>query len=287
MKSFAVAAVIMISSLSAWAATPKADKASSEKKGQESAAAQLKYMREHQRALDLALSGKEREALKILSKLTTENFSRDEKDRVYLSIGRIQYQLGKLNEALEAYNKVTPGSTSWLEALEERATVMLRQGRPENALATLKTVSAPIYKDQIRSEAFFLTAFAQMRICDYKSVFKTLDLFKERYREKVKTWESAQAKDSTARRNLDEVQKTVQKLNLVEAETIQHLFVSESGKPQAGSPPPIRKDKDQLTFPTNHEIDAKEIWLDEVDAFRVTAKECPTKNEAVPVARKE
>jgi len=286
MKPFAVVAVILASSLSAWAA-PKAEKASPQKRVRVSAAAQLKSVRDHRRALDLALAGKSKEALKILTRLTTKDFSAEEKDRVYLSIGRIQYQLGNLNEALEAYNKVRAGGPSWLEALEERATVMLRQGRPEDALATLKTVAAPIYKDQIRSEAFFLTAFAQMRICDYKSVFKTLDLFKERYREKVKTWESAQAKDPSARRNLNEVQKTIQKLNLVEAETIQHLYVSEGGKRQAGAPPPIQKGQDQLTFPTNHEIDAKEIWLDEVDAFRVTAKECPTKTEAVPVARKE
>lgn len=286
MKSFAIAAVISFSALYAWAA-PKADATSSKAKAQDSATAQLKFAREHKRALDLALSGKEKDALKVLTRLTSENVNADEKDRIYLSIGRIQYQLGKLNEALDAYGKVRAGSPSWLEALEERSVVMLRQGRAEDALATLKTVSAPLYKDQIHSEAYFLIAFAQMRICDYKSVFKTLDLFKERYREKVKTWETAGSTDSTTRRNLSEVRETIHKLNLVEAETIQHLYVSEGGKPQAGSPPPIKKEKDQLTFPTNHEIDAKEIWLDEVDAFRVTAKDCPTRTEAVPVARKE
>jgi len=279
MKPFAIAAVTFIFTMSAWAA-PKA--------GPVATGARLNEAREHQRALELAIAGKENEALKILNSLAQNvRMNPEEKDRVYLSIGRVQYQLGKLNAALDAYGKVRAGSPSWLEALQERAVVMLRQGRPEDALATLKTVVSPLYEDQIRSEAFFLMAFAQMRICDYKSVFTTLELFKDRYREKVKAWEAAEATDFVARRKLSEVKETIQKLNLVEAETIQHLFVSEGGKRLAGSPPPIQKSADQLTFPTNDEIDAKEVWLDEVDAFRVTAKGCPTRTEAVPVARKE
>lgn len=279
--SFLLAMMIAFSGAFSHADVPKSEGAAQEKAVKDL----KKHQREHLRAINLALAGNTKRALSVLEKLAPGMTNEDERDRVYISIARIQYQNGKLAESIEAYGKVRAGGPHWLEALEERATAMLRQGRVEEALASLKTVLTPLFEDRIFSEPFFLAAFAQMRICDYKSVFKTIDLFKDRYREKVKSWEAGN--DKLARLRLKEVRETIDKLNLVEAETIQHLYVGEAGKPQAGSPPAIQRAADQLTFPTNHEIDSKEVWLDEVDSFRVTAKGCPTSTEAIPVARKE
>ena len=240
----------------------------------------------HLEALDLALKGETKSALSILEPLATESMPEAELDRVRLSIGRVHYQAGNYESALASYNQVRRGGPSWLEALEERATAQMRLGRPQEALASLKTVLTPVFEDRINSEPYFVAALAQLRVCDYKSVFNTLDLFKSRYRERVKSWESPRA-DRKAMVHLSEVRETIQKLNLVEAETIQHLFVSESGRRQSGTPPSIERSRDQLAFPTDNETDAKEVWLDEVDDYRVTTKDCPTLNQAIPLAARE
>lgn len=239
----------------------------------------------HAKALDIALSGNPKGALELLKSLKSSKLSADEMDRVYISIGRIQYQLGNFADSVEAYGKVRKGSASWLESLEERSASLLRLGKPQEALASLKTVLTPIFEDRTASEPFFVTALAQLRVCDYKSVFKTLDTFKERYRDKVKGWEKNRT-DVASQSKLHEARETIKKLNLVEAEAIQHLYIDESGKRQAGAPPKIQRESDDLTFPSDSDTENKEVWLDEVDSYKVTTKGCPTSTEAIPLARK-
>ncbi len=226
----------------------------------------------HAQALDRAFAGDTKNAITILNKLADDSkVSVEEKDRVYLSIGRINYQDGYDEAALEAYNKVRRGSASWLESLEERAWVEIRSGNPEKAIATLKTVLSPLFKDKIQSEPYFTMSLAQLRVCDYPSLFKTLDSFKKNFRGKVQEWEGSTTPENRVR--LTEASETVQKLNLVEAEAIQHLYLNESGKKLGGSVPRIEKGRDQMSFP---DVDGDEVWLDEVDNYRVRVKGCPT-----------
>lgn len=240
----------------------------------------LSPQEQHLKAIELALKGDAKSSIQILKPLSELVQNPDEKDRVLLSLGRVKYQSGDAQGALEAYNLVRKGGASWLEALEERANAQLRLGQAQNALASLKTVLTPIFKDRILSEPFYLTALAQLRVCDYKSVFKTIDLFKNRFRDQIKTWESASLDDSSQMR-LREARETIQKLNLIEAEAIQHLYVDESGRKQAGTPPKIGRERDELTFPMDPDMDNKEVWLDEVDDYRVTVKGCPQSIESV------
>lgn len=227
----------------------------------------------HAQAIDLALGGNTKAAVTALNKIVADpKVSEAEKDRANLSIGRINYQDGFDEAALEAYNKIPKDSESWLEALEERAWVEIRSGQSEKAIGTLKTVLSPIFKDQVRSEAYFTMALAQLRVCDYPSLFKTLEKFKTTFRGKIAGWEASADLSSKAR--LQESSETIQKLNLVEAEAIQHLYLNESGKKLGGSVPRIASTVDELKFP---DVDGDdEVWTDEIDKNRVRVKGCPT-----------
>ena len=224
----------------------------------------------HVRAIDRALAGDTRGALAILGPLTEAKISADEKDRVYLSLGRIYYQAGDDNASIEFYDKVRKGSATWLEALEEKAWAQMRKGEPEKSLATLKTVLTPIFKDRVPSEPFFLASLGQLRVCDYPALFKTLDLFKDRFRGKIKGWESSIAYVDKAR--LKEARDTIQKINLVEAEAIQRLYMDESGKRLPGRVAKIERGSNELNFP---EVSGEEVWMDEIDSYRVKVKDCP------------
>ncbi len=231
------------------------------------------YQARHMAALDRALSGDAKGAIQALNSLLSLQLPADERDRVYLSIGRVHYQLGNDMSAVDAYKEVRKGGPSWLEALEERATAQMRLGQPQEALASLKTVFTPLFQDRILSEPYFLASLAHLRVCDYKSVFRTLELFKTRFRTKVQGWE--QAGDESSKLRLRETSETIQKLNLVEAEAIQRLYLDEAGKRQSGSVPKIAKERHQLTFPSTPDLEEKEVWLDEVDDYRVSIKGCP------------
>jgi len=195
-----------------------------------------------------------------------------EKDRVRMSIGRIRYETGDFDGAIAAYAKVTRGGGSYLTAAEETAWAEFRRDRPEAAIAKLQTVTSPAFKDVTTSEPWFLLGLAQLRVCDFKALFKTIDDFKGRYGEKVKKLESAKTVASKA--ELEEIGQSVQKLNIVEAEAIQLLYLDENGKPRKGSAPAIAKDSEQLSFP---QVEGDEFWLDELEGFRVTLKGCARK----------
>jgi len=233
-------------------------------------------------ALDKALKNDTQASLLILNALLQLPISPEQRDRVNLSIGRVQYQAGDNAAALVAYRAVRRGSPSWLESLEEIASADMRLGHPQEALATLKTLLTPLFQDRIASEPYYLVALAELRVCDYRSVFRTLELFKARFRPKVKAWELAKS-DPLERAKLRETSDTIQKLNLVEAEAIQRLYIDESGKKLGGSVPRIQRESDQISFPADGDSESKEVWLDEVDSYKVAIKGCPTASEQTPI----
>ncbi|RYZ75840.1 MAG: hypothetical protein EOP05_06775, partial [Proteobacteria bacterium] len=228
---------------------------------------------EHRQALAQALKGDVKgglRALRSLSKgLETGEKASSEADRVQMSIARLAYETGDYSGAVAAYGKVNKKGSSWLESLEEASWADFRNGETQAALAKLKTVTSPAFKGQVRSEPFFLQGLAQLRVCDFKSVFKTIDLFKDRFSTDVKTLEASPLSSDQAK--LKEIGNSVQKLNLVEAETIQRLYLDENGKKRSGSPAKISKSSDQLSFPT---LEDDELWMDEIEGFRVTTKGC-------------
>lgn len=225
----------------------------------------------HAKALDKAAKGDLKGAIRELKALAaTSGITTADKDRVLMSLGRIQYELQDFDGAIASYERVSKGGDEWLSAVEESAWAEFRRDKPDATIARLKTVTSPAFKEVTRSEPFFLMGLAQLRVCDFKSLFKTIETFKSRFGDEAKKLEaSASSKD---RARLKEIGETVMKLNLVEAEAIQLLYMDEkNGKRRSGKPADIAKGSDQLSFP--HE-DSDEFWLDEVEGFRVTLKGC-------------
>lgn len=233
----------------------------------------------HLNALNQAAQGDLKGGIRALQVLSTKRFSPNEKDRVLMSLARLQYETGDFKSAIATYGQVSKTGSSWLEALEEKAWAEFRTGHPEETIGLLKTVTSSVFKDDTRSEPYFLMGLAQLRVCDFKAVYKTLDLFKSRFGDVAKKLEKSKAAVDQMR--LKEIGSTVQKLNLVEAEVIQRLYIDEDGKKRGGSAPSIARDSDQLSFP---ETGDDEFWLDEVDGYKVSLKGCA---KPMPVKIKE
>jgi tetratricopeptide (TPR) repeat protein len=232
----------------------------------------ITYSTRHAAAIDLALSGDARGSIEALRGLLAEDADSAQKNEVRLSLGRVLYGLGDVNGAIAAYAQVERGSESWYLALEERAWANLRIDRPEDALASIKTLLLPLFKDRVGPEPYFLGALIYLRICDYKSAFKTIRAFKEAFRDRVRDWEFAADSDPAARARLRVASETIQKLSLVEAEAIQRLYMPDEIKGHVGPERKITRARDEMKFP---ETTNKELWLDEVDGKQVSVKGCP------------
>ncbi len=235
---------------------------------------------EHLKALTQAANGDSKGAVRALQFLSLKNFPKAEKDRVFISIGRLNYENGNFDNAIAAYSKVEKNGPNWMEALEETAWAQFRLGHPQETIAKLKTVINPVFKNESTSEAYFLLGLAQLRVCDFKAVFKTIELFKKNFGETAKQLEATNKSSP----ELKEIGETVQKLNLVEAETIQRLYVDENGKKRSGSVAKIDRSSDELSFPSTED---DEFWLDEVDAYKVSLKGCLPPGSGKKTAKNE
>lgn len=233
------------------------------------------YQAEHLAALNQAARGDIKGAIRALQHLSTEKAPQNEKDRVFLSMGRLDYEIGQFDNAIASYSHVAKTGPSWLESLEETAWAQFREGHPDEAIAKLKTVTSIAFKDHVRSEPFFLMGLAQLRVCDFKGVFKTIEEFKKRFSQETKDLEAKT--DAKSQMKVKEIGETVQKLNLVEAETIQRLYVDENGKKRGGSVGKIDHSGDQLSFPSTGD---DELWLDELDGYKVALKGCMKPQES-------
>lgn len=224
---------------------------------------------DHSRAIDLAINGNAKGASAILERIVGLAPNGREKDRVLLSLGRVRFQDGDFQGAIDAYEQVEHRGSSWLESLEERAWAEMRLGRPQEAMARLQTVTLPSFKDQVRTEPFFLLALAKLRTCDYKNLFKTFETFKDRYKTPIAKWESSGSVEDKSR--LREAGETIQKLNLVEAEAIQRIYIEEDGT-RLSAPAKIVRGVNELSFP---KLEGEELWADELDGYRVSVRGCP------------
>lgn len=103
-----------------------------------------------------------------------------ESDKKMMNHARRLYENGKLDQAAIVYSKIQPSSDFWLEALEERAWANTRQGKFEEALADLQSITSPIWAPQVGPETYMLSTFVSLKLCAYKDVLKKIDLFKKR-----------------------------------------------------------------------------------------------------------
>lgn len=102
-----------------------------------------------------------------------------------LKKARTLFAAGKYDEALEAYQQIPKGNDLWLQAVEEKGWAYYRQGSPEKAMAQAKTLLSPAFAETVSPEAYFLQSLSQLKICDYKGVFETHELFKKKQKDHI------------------------------------------------------------------------------------------------------
>ncbi|MFS4460352.1 hypothetical protein [Bdellovibrio sp. HCB2-146] len=102
-----------------------------------------------------------------------------------LKKARTQFAQGKYEEALATYQLIPKGNDMWLQAVEEKGWAQYRLGSPEKAMAQAKTLLSPAFAETVSSEAYFLQSLSQLKICDYKGVFETHELFKKKQKEHI------------------------------------------------------------------------------------------------------
>ncbi|MGZ3773363.1 MAG: tetratricopeptide repeat protein [Pseudobdellovibrionaceae bacterium] len=102
-----------------------------------------------------------------------------------LKKARQQFAKGEFENALTNYNLVPRGDTYWLTAVEEKGWAYFQQENYEKALAQTKTLLAPQFAEIVNTEAFLLQALTQLKICDYKGVFETNTIFKEKQKKRI------------------------------------------------------------------------------------------------------
>ncbi|MEK2688724.1 hypothetical protein [Bdellovibrio sp. GT3] len=115
----------------------------------------------------------------------TLNSSADEKIKAKIKQAREQFAKGQYSQAMNLYNQIPRGSDYWFQVVEEKGWAYFRMNDSEKALAQSKTLISPQFGEVVNAEAYFLQSLANLKICDYKSVFKTTQAFKEKQRDRV------------------------------------------------------------------------------------------------------
>jgi hypothetical protein len=137
------------------------------------------------KAMRLAGQDKTKQARVIVDALLNDKNSGVPQDRLLMTKARLLFQDGDMKHALETYQQVPSGSDYWLESLEEKAWAFTRQGEYGNALASLKTLKAPLFEPLVGPEPYFLTGLIHLKVCDYPKIFDSLKEFKEKFRPRL------------------------------------------------------------------------------------------------------
>ena len=268
-------------------------------------------------------------------------FSEKNSDLQAIVKARDLFSKGQFEAAITAYDLVPKGSSYWLEAIEEKGWAYHRKGDLNKALAQTKTLLSDQFLPIVGTEAFFLQSLSQLKICDYKGVLETNQLFKDSQRTRViaiqklskegtnsalqnviekadsfplsltnigedlKTLPNLFYRDVEFQKSLLEVKlnraagleskasqalnrlqtrikvlakretqensKILQKLNLIEVETIQRIHTDlhvDKNSYQKGEFAKV--DEDHLVFP-----DDGRPWMDELDKYQVKLNSCP------------
>lgn len=111
--------------------------------------------------------------------------SNESSDKALIEKARQVYAKGQYEEARALYDQVNKGSSYWLQAVEEKAWSFYRQNQIDASLGQTKTLLAPQFAGFVGSEAYFLQSLANLKSCNYKQVFETTRLFKEKQKPRL------------------------------------------------------------------------------------------------------
>ena len=127
------------------------------------------------------------EAAKILAPLMKAKTPPVSQELMDLTAARLLFQRGQFSSAIKYYEKVGKDSEYWTDAQEETAWAYIRKGEPENALGVSQSLVTPGMAEQGRAESFFVHTLAQLKICDYSGVLRSLEAFPKIFKPRSET----------------------------------------------------------------------------------------------------
>lgn len=107
-------------------------------------------------------------------------------DLLDLTAARMLFQRALYAAAIKYYEKVPRTSEYWTDAQEEMAWSYIRKGEPQNAMAISQSLVAPGMALLAGPESYFAHSLAQLKVCDYPAVMKSLGEFSKIFKERNK-----------------------------------------------------------------------------------------------------
>lgn len=135
----------------------------------------------------LSLNDQAEEAARLLAQLMKMKSPPVSQDLMNLTAARLLYQRAFFEAAAKYDEKIPKGSDLWTQAQEEMAWAYVRKGEPNNALAVTKSLVHPTFSGDVGAESFFLRSLAQLKVCDYDGVVKTLGDVSPRFKARTLT----------------------------------------------------------------------------------------------------
>lgn len=136
-----------------------------------------------QLVLNLGIRGDASKSAQVLAHLMKAKNNPIDADLMTITAGRLLYQNGFLDAALQYYKKISKKSDYWFQAQEEMAWAYMRKGEPQNALAITKTLTYPHFKGWVGIESYLLNSFTSLKVCDYPAVLTTMKSIKSQFGE--------------------------------------------------------------------------------------------------------
>jgi tetratricopeptide (TPR) repeat protein len=125
------------------------------------------------------------QSLKALKLIRESGQTAIGQDQVSSAYGRVLYQKGELDAAMNAFLEVPKSSSLWIETVEERAWTSLRKDDYDKALGETITLLSPALAPLVGPESYYLANLMALKVCDYPRIFKNSEIFKKRHSERL------------------------------------------------------------------------------------------------------
>ena len=140
-----------------------------------------------QQALDLATKGNTTQSAKILNRLLKSPANQASSGLIALTAGRLSYSQGHWDKAIQYYQKVSQNSEYWFTAREELAWSYMAKGEPQDVIAVINSLLLESFAAHVGPESIFLNALAQLKTCDYFGAAESLNVFKQRFKQRAQS----------------------------------------------------------------------------------------------------
>ncbi len=104
------------------------------------------------------------------------------RDMANMSLGRLFYSARQFEAAGRYYDRVTEGTSAWLDSLFELGWTYFQIGRIDRVLGELHTLNSPFFEDRYYPEARVLEALILFRTCRFSETLVTVQKFLRDYK---------------------------------------------------------------------------------------------------------